>query len=414
MLHTGVIGGNLRSLLYARCVAILGHSVSLLYLVSRGFNEPPGNGYLIALAALAVATLLSFYRLTAAWPVKMVECAGQLLVDVVGLTLLLYFSSGAYNPLSAYYVVIIGFAAIMLPRLYARLLALLCVLAFIALVFLHETLPMFAPPDPLAPGAQVIFGWAALTLCAGVLGWFAADMATRAREPTSPVNRLTPPAPESDQLTVLSSLAAGAADELDTPLSTMSAVVEELGELSRHEKYREDFQILVEQLDRCQTVFDKLSRTARLNDSGERRWIEVAGFVEATIRQWLRSRRDATVDISISGIDDSPRMQADYALSQAFEHILNNAADVNPLDIRVDINWDERRCIITFDDNGPGFPGDMLGISSAPVVRSGRSRMGVGLVICRATVARYGGYVELKNRSQGGARVLVHLPRQDY
>jgi two-component system sensor histidine kinase RegB len=412
-LHTGVVGNSLRNLLYARCVAILGHAVALLYLLSRGADQAPGGGHLATLGALTLLTMLSFARLTTNWPVRFYECALQLLVDLLALTLLLYFSGGAYNPMSIYYLVLIGFGAIVLPRLYARALALACVTCLAGLVFLHIPLPAFSPADAGALTPAVLVGWCALLLCAGMLGWFAVDMAAGLRKSLRQEGVFGNGAAQTESIAILSSLAAGTAAELNTPLATMSAVVEDLEDLSRQDQYSDDFQLLREQLERCRAILEKLSRTARLTDESERRPVELAGFVESTVNQWLRSRPDVTAEVIITGHGDSPHLEADFALSQAFEHILNNAADGEPMDIRVDIDWNDKRCTIAFEDNGPGFPRDMLGISNRPVVRSGRSRMGVGLVICRATVARYNGYVELRNRREGGARVVVHLPRQD-
>ena len=409
-LHTGVVGSSLRNLLYARCVAIIGHALVMFYLLSRGEGEAPGSGFIAGLGLLTMFTVLSFLRLGISWPVRQSECALQLLADVAGLTLLLYFSGGAHNPMVVYYLVIIGFGVAILPRLYCRALAITCVACGAGLVFYHLPLPAFTPAE--GSGAVPV-AWLALLLGAGGLGGFAADMAAAVRKFLREQGVFSGDLQEGGQIPVLSSLAAGAAAELDAPLATMSAALEEMQDLAGDDRYGEDYLLLAEQLDRCRGVMDKLSLTARLTETGERRWLELAGFVEATVNQWLRGRPEVTADISVSGKGASPRLEADYALSQAFEHLLNNAADAHLNDIHVDVDWNDRRCSITVDDQGPGFPEDMLGISNKPVVRSGRSRMGIGLVICRATVASHQGYVELRNRKGGGASVIVHLPRRD-
>lgn len=409
-LHNGVVGSSLRNLLYARCVAITGHALVMLYLLSRGESQAPGSGFIAVLGVLTMFTVLSFLRLGLSWPVLQLECALQLLADIAGLTLLLYFSGGAYNPLVMYYLVIIGFGAVLLPRRYSRLLTLASVACGATLVFYYLPLPAFTPAaeSPAAPVA-----WLALLLGAGALGGFTVDMASAVRKSLREQGVFSGDHQQNEQIPVLSSLAAGVAAELDAPLATMSAVVEDMRELAGSDEYRDDYLLLSEQLDYCRRVMDKLSLTARLTETGERRWLELAGFIEATVNQWLRGRPEVTAAVRVSGKGESPRLEADYALSQAVEHLLNNAADAHPTDIRVDVDWNDRRCTITVDDQGPGFPDDMLGISNKPVVRSGRSRMGIGLVICRATVASYRGYVELRNRKGGGASVIVHLPRQD-
>ena len=410
-LHTGIVGESLRNLLYARCIAILGHSVALLYLLSEGEQQAPGSGYIATLGALTLLTMLSFARLAAPWPVQFLEGALQLLADAIALSVLLYFSGGAYNPMSMYYLVLIAFGAIIMPRLYARILAATCVASMAVLVFLHTPLPAFTPATATSPA--VLVSWFAVLLCAGALAWIAVDMAAALRKSLRQQGVFGSEPDESEPVAVLSALAAGTAAELDTPLATMAAVVEDLEKLSQEDQSRDDFLLLREQLARCTAIMEKLSRTARLTEEGEKRQVDLAGFVESTVRHWQASRPQVNAEVTSSGEGEPPRLEADFALSLAFEHILNNAIEGEQQDIRIDINWNDKRCSITFDDDGPGFPKTMLGISNRPVVRSDRSRMGVGLVICRATIARYNGYVELRNRREGGARVVVHLPRQE-
>ncbi len=411
--HPGIAGSCLRNLLYARCAAILVHAGALLFLLSRGSQQAPADQYLMVLGTLTLITLFSFLRLTRPWPVHDAECLLQLLLDIFGLTALLYFAGGAYNPLVAYYLVLIGFGTIMMPRIYSRGITVLCVVCFFGLIFLHQPIPVYNPTGVSEIAVAHVASWVSLLLAALVLSWFGGDMAVSVRKFLRGPAEAAESASEQQHLAALASLAAGTAAELGAPLATMTSVVEELGEFAADEKHREDFTLLVDQLEHCRSVLDKLSRTARLGEGGEMRWVEVPGFVEATVNQWLRSRPDVHADVTVSGSGDAPRMEAEYGLSQALEHILTNAAAAEPRDMRVDVNWDDTNCQITVDDNGAGFPESMIGVRRRPAVVSKTRGMGIGLLICNATVTRYGGQLELSNRKQGGGRVVITLPRDD-
>ncbi|MDJ0879629.1 MAG: ATP-binding protein [Halieaceae bacterium] len=410
--HPGIAGSCLRNLLYARCVAIMGHAAALLFLLSRGTDQVPAEGYLMVLGALTLVTLFSFLRLTKPWPVHDAECLIQLLLDILALTALLYFSGGSHNPLAVYYLVLVGFGAITMPRRYSRVVTLLCIVSFVALVFRYQPIPIYSPTPPDALNAATVAGWLALLMAAVVLSWFGGDMAVSVRKFLRGPAEAEQGEIEQQHLAALASLAAGTAEELGTPLATMTSLVEELGKVAAQEEHREDFLLLVEQLEHCRVVLDKLSKTARLNEGGELRWIEVPGFVEATVNQWLRGRPEVSADVTFSGSNDSPRMEAEYGLSHALEQILNNAADAEPRDIRVDVSWDDKQCQIRIDDNGPGFPDSMIGVRRKPAVVKKTRGMGIGLLICNATVTRYGGTLELSN-TKHGARVLLTLPRTD-
>ena len=66
----------------------------------------------------------------------------QLLVDVVALSLLLYFSGGPSNPFISLYLVQIALAAMILRAPGAWLVTLACVLAYTLLMLWHWPLPL--------------------------------------------------------------------------------------------------------------------------------------------------------------------------------------------------------------------------------------------------------------------------------
>lgn len=72
---------------------------------------------------------------------------------------------------------------------------------------------------------------------------------------------------------------------------------------------------------------------------------------------------------------------------------------------------------IDIEDTGPGIPEDEFEKVFAPFYRLERSRsrdtggVGLGLSTARTIVRGHGGDIALANRSEGGLRVTVTLPR---
>jgi len=72
---------------------------------------------------------------------------------------------------------------------------------------------------------------------------------------------------------------------------------------------------------------------------------------------------------------------------------------------------------ITVDDRGPGIAEADMERVFEPFIRLDPSRtgkaggMGLGLAIARSIVRNHGGDISLENRSSGGLRAVVHLPR---
>jgi nitrogen fixation/metabolism regulation signal transduction histidine kinase len=65
---------------------------------------------------------------------------------------------------------------------------------------------------------------------------------------------------------------------------------------------------------------------------------------------------------------------------------------------------------ITVSDNGPGFQSDIIDRAFDPYVTSKPRGTGLGLAIVKKIVEEHGGGIEVDNRPEGGARVLVRLP----
>ncbi|MEM0955512.1 MAG: HAMP domain-containing sensor histidine kinase [Pseudomonadota bacterium] len=393
---------TLRTLLSIRGAAILAFTLQLFFALSHDVAAAQGDPFLIALGTMMLITLGSVLRLAASWPVTNEEVGSQLLIDLLGLGTLLYLSGGAYNPLVILLISPVSLASRRLPRMAARTLTGVALAVLTGLTIFYQPLPYLGVESP---GVLQYTAWATLGMCITILGWFVTELPAIGPKPSQQS------AEDNEYITTVARLAAGTAEELNAPIATMSALVEELAEQARDPQQREDFTLLVEQLDHCSSVLEKLSRTARVNESGEKRWVELTGFAESTLNAWLSQRTEAIAEMSVStDTTESPSLEVDYTLTYAIEHLLNNAADEQPRGIRLDISWDETHAYLRVDDKGPGFPERLLEGNAKITVTAGKKGLGVGLLIAQATATRYGGRLELANRKRGGASARLCLP----
>jgi nitrogen fixation/metabolism regulation signal transduction histidine kinase len=68
---------------------------------------------------------------------------------------------------------------------------------------------------------------------------------------------------------------------------------------------------------------------------------------------------------------------------------------------------------VVVEDNGPGFPRELVGQVFDPYVTTKARGTGLGLAIVRKIVEEHGGSIEADNRPEGGARVRIGLPVSD-
>ncbi|HEX8437830.1 sensor histidine kinase, partial [Archangium sp.] len=70
------------------------------------------------------------------------------------------------------------------------------------------------------------------------------------------------------------------------------------------------------------------------------------------------------------------------------------------------------RVVLLVEDNGPGFPPQVLSRLFEPffTTKGPEQGTGLGLSISRELVERFGGTLQAENRSEGGARLRIELP----
>ncbi len=104
-------------------------------------------------------------------------------------------------------------------------------------------------------------------------------------------------------------------------------------------------------------------------------------------------------------------------LGQVLLNVLKNAAEAleaEPKDrkeITIRLQESERSAVITIEDNGPGFPTDLIARLTEPYVTTRARGSGLGLAIAKKTIEDHKGTLQLSNREQGGAMVTITLPR---
>jgi signal transduction histidine kinase len=103
-------------------------------------------------------------------------------------------------------------------------------------------------------------------------------------------------------------------------------------------------------------------------------------------------------------------------LKRAIRNLLENAVRYGErAEIRLEESDDELRIVI--EDNGPGISDDQIERMFQPFIRLDESRsvegggIGLGLAIARSIIRNHGGDIVLGNRSEGGLRATVSLPR---
>jgi len=224
-------------------------------------------------------------------------------------------------------------------------------------------------------------------------------------------------------LTQLDGLAAAAAHELGTPLSTILVVARELErEIEPDSRFAEDIRLLREQAQRCRVILGKLTELPAPGEPFERMKLS------ALIEEVVAPNRGAGVAIEVEIAKDDPREPVgarNPAVLYGLGNILENAVDFARERVQVTATWTDDKVVVEVNDDGSGFPPEIIDRMGEPYVTSERGRrmrgrempgLGLGFFIAKTLLARSGAKISLKNKEfpQRGAIVRVRWKRADF
>ncbi len=196
---------------------------------------------------------------------------------------------------------------------------------------------------------------------------------------------------------------AAAAHELRTPVASLRAVCESAG---TGEESADDALARISHLVlRTGNLVDELLLLARLDSAS-------AITPKQPVRLDLLAEAVLPEDGSVSLDASESVVEADPALlGTALRNLVENARIHGSTDARMTVHGAE----VVVEDDGPGFPDDLLERAGEPfVARPGSPGTGLGLAIVRLIAQRHDGRLILENRRSGGARVTLRIGSGDF
>lgn len=411
---------NLRRLVAVRMFAIGGELMAMA-VAHFALEMALAWGPLLLIVALQLLlNLASWWRLRQPWRVGSLEFLGQLCFDVVLLLALLFFAGGATNPFVSLLLLPLVVAAAVLPRRYVSLVAVLVVLGYGLLMLDYQPQShQMAHMDHSSHGAataatdfdwHVTGMWFGFMLGVALVLFFVLRMAESLRERDRILAEARERALRDEQLVALGTLAAGAAHELGTPLSTLAVLSKDLEqEYAADAALARRLTLLRQQVDRCKQTLGMISAsTGQLRaESGGR--IALDRFLDGLVSDWRGRYSRAILAYRSEGPQPAPQIISEQGLRQALISFLDNAADSSPNDVEMHCRWSARQLTIEIGDRGPGLPQELRAQAGKVPFTTKAEGHGLGLLLAHAILQRLGGEVRLEPRDGGGTLVHVEL-----
>jgi len=401
---------QLRRLVALRSTAVVAQLTTLALVWKILELELDWQPMLLAIATLAAINLLSWLRLRNNTLVSNPELFAQLSVDVIALTILLYYGGGSTNPFVSLYLLPLVIAAATLPARYTWSMAAFTAACYTLLMFDYIPLPHMHMPGENAFNIHVMGMWLGFVISAVVVAYFVVQMAQAVRSRDEMLARVREEILRNERIVALGTQAASAAHEMGTPLSTMAVVIGELRHdaVANQPELRDSLAILDEQVRGCKRILDKILANAQ--DSGTATLQAVDELMAELLDEWQLLRPTAQHHYHGSNVRPVPRISADVTLRAALMNLLNNAADASPQPIEIITRWDDSNFTLEIHDQGAGLSKEAALRAGSAFFTTKQEGRGLGLFLANATIERMGGTVRLYNRESGGTATVLTLP----
>lgn len=403
---------NFKYLLLIRLFSLIGFILVFIFLDLYVSTSLPLKPISLIITVVLVITLWSWLNLKKYKFVSRKTFFAQLLLDIVMLSLLIYYSGGSANPLISLFIIPVIFSAASLPQRYTWSLTFLTMMSYTVLMFFQVPLNNHEHHNDTV-NLHLWGMWYGFALSAFLIAYFVSKISSNLHEQQALLAKIREASLRDEQIIALGTLAANTAHELGTPLSTMAILATELErEYSEQNNIlAQDLLLLKSQVSRCKSIISDMAKDAGelQADTGEKQSLQE--YLIEIISEWENGLTDIEVVKTFSNKDKSPIIVVDRSLNYALTNILINSAQASPSKIIINANWNDNQFSIAIKDNGHGINKAILAqIGNSIISGSGIEKgMGIGFFLAKTTIDRFGGELQI-NSDEKGTIINITVP----
>jgi two-component system sensor histidine kinase RegB len=402
--------------------AAIGVQLALLLLGQLISMELPLAPMLFVIGVEVASNLACNLAVARGAPPRESWLVGTMALDTVLLTALLSLSGGPFNPFSFLYLVQIALAAVVVREGWTWALAGLALLCSALLFAVHRELPV---PDGVDHMQLHLRGmWLAFGTTAAFIVYFLIRVTRALGDRERELALARERAARQEKLASLATLAAGAAHELATPLSTIALAAKEQArrlERSGGGPALDDALLIRAQVDRCRQILDQLSADAGDLTGEAAVEVRLSELLDRA-QAGLRSRPPVRVELEAPLAEGRFRLPV-RAVARALRTLLKNGQEasqetsqegsVAAAEVVLRAAVCEGALRLTVSDRGAGMAPEVLARAGEPffTTKPPGSGMGLGLFLARSLVEQLGGRLSLESRSGEGTTVSISLPQ---
>ena len=343
-----------------------------------------------------------------------------LFLDIIQLSTLLYLTGGIVNPFVIFLLIPSVFSSSNLSFKTNSLLVGLTGIAILILTFYSKDLP-----SPLSEHYHVSPYYyfsipIALIVALVFLNYFAMTFGSQSRLRKDALSKMEEVMAKEHELLSLGGQAAAAAHSLGTPLSTIKIISQDLAnQLENNEEFKKDIELLNSQVERCNEILKRLS----LNPVEEDDFIDK----DLTVREYLSEIISSFREISNKNFvfnfdqDSNPKkITKSIEIVYGLRNFIGNANKFSRDKIFINLKSDSETTEIIIEDDGDGYPRDILPKIGEPYLKTSNSEkksktgLGLGLFIGKTLLEKNLASLNFRNsKTRSGAEVIISWRNSD-
>ncbi|MDA9562801.1 ActS/PrrB/RegB family redox-sensitive histidine kinase [Candidatus Pelagibacter bacterium] len=343
-----------------------------------------------------------------------------LIIDILQLTFLLYLTGGVANPFIIFLIIPSIFSSFNLGFRINVFIVVITSISILLLTFFYQPLP--SPLNLTNSINEYVYYSIPLALISALIfmNYFALSFEDQTRLRKEALSRMDEVMAKEHELLSLGGQAAAAAHSLGTPLSTIKLVAQELKKQFKDQKdVEKDIELLTSQVDRCNEILKKLS----LNGNEEDDFIDEDLSVKDYLDEIITSFENISDKNFVFNFDQNSNHQKiikSIEIIYGLRNFIGNANKFAKKNIFITLKSDSEFTEITIEDDGPGYPSDILPKIGEPYLKTfnsdqkSRAGLGLGIFIGKTLLEKNFANVNCRNsKTRSGAEVIIKWKNKD-
>ena len=343
-----------------------------------------------------------------------------LLIDILQLGLLIYLTGGMHNPFVIFLIIPSVFSSSNLGFKINLFLVLITSLIIVFLTFFHQPLPSPINLDYVVSSYIYFSTPVSLIIALVFLNYFAHIFGNESRLRKEALSRMEEIMAQEHELLSLGGQAAAAAHSLGTPLSTIKIITQELMKQFKGQKdLTKDIELLSSQVERCNEILKKLS----LNPTEEDNFIDKDLSMKDYLNEIILSFKEISNKTFLLNTDqysNTKKITKSIEIVYGLRNFIGNANKFSKGIVFLNLKSDSEITEITIEDDGNGYPRDVLSKIGEPYLRSAslaeksKTGLGLGLFIGKTLLEKNFASITCRNsKTRSGAEVIIKWENRD-